>query len=171
METLITIDRKNYNLLSPRIIDNSVRAIIIKFGKIGMIYSKRYEFYCFPGGRVEKGESKIEALIRETKEEAGLTIKPESIKDFGIITEIRKDLFEDGIYERHDIYYNCDVEDILTEPQLTKQEVEAGYEFGFISIDEAINKNELELQFGKKYSEAETYILKLLKNQFNWNLN
>jgi 8-oxo-dGTP pyrophosphatase MutT (NUDIX family) len=165
MKTLITFDRKNYNFLSPRIIDNSMRAIITKYGKIGMVYSKRYEFYCFPGGRVEKGESKIEALIRETKEEAGLSIKPESIKEFGIITEIRKDLFIDGIYERHDFYYYCDVEDILIEPKLTKQEINAGYEFGFISIDDAITKNELELHFGGKFSEAETYVLKLLRNQ------
>ena len=30
----------------------------------------------FPGGRVEKGESLSEAIVRETKEETGLTVKP-----------------------------------------------------------------------------------------------
>lgn len=29
---------------------------------------------CFPGGRIEKGENHIEAAIRETKEEAGITL-------------------------------------------------------------------------------------------------
>ena len=45
----------------------------------------KYDFYEFPGGGIEKGESFNDALIRETKEDAGLIIKPKSIKKFGYV--------------------------------------------------------------------------------------
>ena len=31
--------------------------------------------YCFPGGHVEPGESVVDSVIREMKEETGLTVK------------------------------------------------------------------------------------------------
>lgn len=34
------------------------------------------EHYCFPGGKVEGGESIEEALAKEVKEETGLSLKP-----------------------------------------------------------------------------------------------
>jgi len=54
-----------------------VRAIIID-GK-SIILMKRVKqgitYWVFPGGEVEKGESKEEALVRECKEELGIDIK------------------------------------------------------------------------------------------------
>ena len=32
--------------------------------------------YCFPGGGIEEGESEEEALVRECREEIGVTLKP-----------------------------------------------------------------------------------------------
>ena len=39
-----------------------------------MVHSKIYNYYKFPGGGIDDGETKIDALIRETKEDTGLTI-------------------------------------------------------------------------------------------------
>ena len=166
MKILATYDRKNYELSLPRLIKNSTRAIIIVDKKVAMLYSSKYDFYCFPGGGIENGETHIDALVRETREEAGLTVKPQSVKEFGMITEIRKDIYVEGIYEQREFYYLCDIEDGILEQCLTQSEKEAGYQLSFVSFDEAISKNELELHIGKVYTEAETYVLKLLKNIF-----
>ncbi|MBU0963018.1 MAG: NUDIX domain-containing protein [Nanoarchaeota archaeon] len=53
------------------------RLIIIKENKILLIHriKPNRDYYVFPGGAVEKGETKEEAAIRETKEETNLDIK------------------------------------------------------------------------------------------------
>jgi len=131
--------------------------------KIALLYEVRNNMYVFPGGKIEKNETNIEALIRETKEEAGLTVKPESIIEYGIVTEIRKDIYVDGIFEQNDFFYICNVEDKTIEQKLTEHEKEIGYILKIVSIEKAISLNEVEITTGKKYSERETFILKSLK--------
>ena len=55
----------------------SSRAIIFKDNQVILIYRKRdnQEYYVFPGGKVEPGETLEEALIREWKEECGIIIE------------------------------------------------------------------------------------------------
>ena len=57
-----------------------VRAIIVKDGKIILIKRTKPNstYWVFPGGRVEAGETKQQALVREVKEELGLDI---AVKD------------------------------------------------------------------------------------------
>lgn len=56
----------------------SSRAIIFKDNKVVLIYRKKnnQEYYVFPGGKVEDGETNEECVIREIKEELGIDIKP-----------------------------------------------------------------------------------------------
>ena len=57
-----------------------VAAVIIKGGKVLMCRSKGNEhFYC-PGGKLEAGETEVQALIRECKEEISIDIIPDSIE-------------------------------------------------------------------------------------------
>ena len=72
MRLLFEIDLKNYDENGKAFRRPSARAIIIKDNKIYMVHSLVYDYYKFPGGGIESNESNIDALIRETKEEAGL---------------------------------------------------------------------------------------------------
>ena len=58
-------------------IRNRAAAIIVKDGKILLMHRTRngQEFYVFPGGGVEEGETNEEACAREISEETTLTIK------------------------------------------------------------------------------------------------
>jgi len=166
MKRLATYDREDYNPDLPRTTKQSARAIIMKDSRIALLYSTKYEFYCFPGGAIDENETLVEALIRETREEAGLIVKPGSIKEFGKILEIRKDLYIEDIFEQHEYYYTCDVEDAIVEQKLTQSEQESGYQLTFVLFDEAIKQNERGVHIEPKYTEAETYVLKLLKDEY-----
>ena len=81
MHLLFEIDTKDYpenGTVSRR---PSVRGIIIRAGKICMVHSLKYDYYKFPGGGIEPGETHEQALIREAREETGLILRPESIAE------------------------------------------------------------------------------------------
>lgn len=54
----------------------AVRAIIFKDSQLLVMYRNKYgsEYYTLVGGQVQEGESLEQALIREVKEETGLTL-------------------------------------------------------------------------------------------------
>ena len=54
-----------------------VSAVIIKKEKVLLIYriNKGRKYWVFPGGRVEKGETPKNAIIREVKEETNLDVE------------------------------------------------------------------------------------------------
>ena len=83
MERLFVIDLKDYDENWERSLRPTARAIIIKDDKLAMVYNQKYDFYAFPGGGIEEGEDFYHALIREVREEVGLIVKPETIKEFG----------------------------------------------------------------------------------------
>ena len=85
MRLLFEIDKKDYDPDGKVFVRPSSRAIIIINGKIAVIYSQKHKYYKIPGGGIEPGESKIDAMIREVKEEVGLTVIPESITEFGYV--------------------------------------------------------------------------------------
>ena len=167
MKVLLFNDRKDYDPTLPRHVRYSANSIITADEKIAMIYVAKHNFYAFPGGGVDDGETIINALIRETAEEAGLIIKPSSIIEFGKTVEIRKDRKVDGIYERHDHFYLCDVEDKSVKQRLSENEIEYGHQFVYVSIDEAITVNEAHIRQGYNWTEGIICVLNHLKNKNN----
>ena len=66
-----------------KIIDK-IALLYIKNGKILSSRSKGKDKYCFPGGKRENGETDIDTLVREIKEELSVDIVENSVKYYGI---------------------------------------------------------------------------------------
>ena len=109
MKRLLTMDLKDYSDDMPIFEKHTVRAVIMRDGRLAMQLSRRGE-YKIPGGGVEGSESHIATLEREVREETGLIIIPESVVEIGEILELRQDVFNQGTkYICHSYFYFCDV--------------------------------------------------------------
>ena len=140
MRELFTIDLKNYKENGTVGKRPSVRGIIIKGGKIAMMHSLKYDYYKLPGGGIEEGEELRDTLVREVKEESGLVVKKETIKEFGYVRRIEKGMFED-IFMQENYYFLCDVEDEVSSQELDDYEAEEGFTLEFVTPEQAINVN------------------------------
>ena len=142
MKLLFEIDKKDYDNNGKVFIRPSARAIIIKDNKIYMVHSLLYDYYKFPGGGIEKDESSIDAVIRETKEEAGLIIIKDSIKEYGYVHRKHKSIDPNyEIFDQYNYYYLCDVENNILKQNLDDYEKEEKYTLELIDPKIAINVN------------------------------
>ena len=142
MKLLFEIDKKNYDNDGKAFIRPSARAIIIKDNKIYMVHSLLYDYYKFPGGGIEKNESNIDALIRETKEEAGLIVIKDSIKEYGYVHRVQKaDEHSYSKFIQDNFYYICDVENKILEQQLDDYENFEKFTLELVDPKIAININ------------------------------
>lgn len=107
MRELFDIIKNNYDPNGKPFIRPSVRGIIIKDKKIAVVHSMMYDYYKFPGGGIDKGEDNISTLIREVKEEAGLEVIVDSIREYGHVLRKEKGHPED-IFIQDNYYYLCD---------------------------------------------------------------
>ena len=142
MRLLFEIDKKDYSQCTRTVIRNSARSIIIKNNKIAMIHSVKYDYYKFPGGGIENGEDPIDAMIRETREEAGLVVIPETIKEYGMVHRIQKgNLNEDECFIQDNYYYLCDALDGIYSQKLDDYEAEELFQLEYVDPYFAIKKN------------------------------
>jgi 8-oxo-dGTP pyrophosphatase MutT (NUDIX family) len=142
MKLLFEIDKKNYDNDGKAFIRPSARAIIIKDNKIYMVHSLVYDYYKFPGGGIENNESTIDALIRETKEEAGLIVIKDSIKEYGYVHRVQKaDEPSYSKFIQDNFYYICDVENKILEQQLDDYENFEKFTLELVDPKIAININ------------------------------
>lgn len=93
MGFLFEMDTKDYDPNGKPFVQPSVRGIIIRDGKVAMVHSLKYDYYKFPGGGMEPGESLEQALRREVAEEAGLQVT--SIREYGFVHRVQKRQKED----------------------------------------------------------------------------
>ncbi len=90
MRLLFESDKGDYSLYTHDFVRPSARTILIRDGRIAMVHSLKYDYYTFPGGGIEKGEYLVQAVIRETLEEAGLTVIPGSVQEYGLVRRVQK---------------------------------------------------------------------------------
>ncbi len=173
MRELFIIDKKNYDPQGTVGERPSVRGIILRNGQVAMMHSLKYDYYKLPGGGIEAGEKFEDTLVREVKEESGLVVKEESIKEFGYVRRIEKGRFED-IFIQDNYYYLCEVEDKNVEQELDEYEAEEQFILEFIDPKQAIETNEHANHFEKDeihtfrgMLERENKVLALLLNEDN----
>ena len=168
MRLLFEIDTKDYDPNGVAFIRHSARCIHIKNGLVAMVHSIKYDYYKFPGGGIEKAESREHAMIRETQEEAGLIVIPESVKEYGYVHRVQKSDHDDADYFVQDnYYYLCDVEEGVRSQHLDDYEADENFTLEYVEPDKAIfvNRN---IDHGPKEQimlEREARVLELLKEE------
>lgn len=142
MRLLFEIDKRDYDDCTRIFVRNSARSIIIRGKKVAMIHSLKYDYYKFPGGGIEGNESPVSAMIRETREEAGLVVKPETVKEYGYVHRIQKsDKVASECFIQDNYYYLCDVEDKTVSQCLDNYEATERYTLEFVEPAIVIQKN------------------------------
>lgn len=153
MRLLFEIDTKDYDRNGTVFERPSARGIIIKDGKIAMIHSLEFDYYKFPGGGMEAGEDSINALIREVREEAGLVVVPETVKEYGMVHRIQKGTVED-VFIQDNYYYLCEVETGIMSQRLDDYEAKERFTLEFVTPQQAVKANE-----ENKWEEADRNML------------
>ena len=142
MRLLFEMDKKDYAQCTHIFTRNSARSIIVRDGRVAMIHSLKYDYYKFPGGGIEEGENPVEAMIRETQEEAGLVVVPESIKEYGYVHRVQKsDVDPTECFVQDNYYYLCKAMDIVTPQHLDDYEAQESYRLEYVEPLAAISKN------------------------------
>ena len=169
MGRLFEIDLKDYNETDDVYRRPSARAIIIQGDKIALVYSKKEKYYKFPGGGIHGDEDKKEALMREVREEVGMIVIPESIREFGSVLRRQKnDRLENSIFEQENYYYFCDVKETLVDQELDDYENEAEFVLKVVDIDTAIAANDIyksDVNFNEIMIKRELRVLRLIKEK------
>ena len=140
MRQLFEIDMKDYEPDAPVFIRPSVRGIVIRDGKAGLVHSLKYNYYKFPGGGMESGEAHSETLIREVREESGLIVIPESIREYGMVHRVQKGKYGSTLVQDN-YYYFCDTYNEPESQRLDDYEAEAEFVLEFVDPVEAIHVN------------------------------
>ena len=171
MRRLFTIDLKDYGENYKIYRRPSARAVILRDGKLRMVYSPVEKYYKFPGGGIRDDEDRKDALIREVREETGLVVIPETIREYGsVLRRQNSDRDENTIFEQENYYYFCDVFDKNTEQDLDSYEKDLGFTLKDVDIDEAIRVNDeytSENAFNYHMIKRELKVLQLLKDEFS----
>lgn len=137
----LTIDLQNYPADAAVYRRTAVRGIIRRGDKFLLIYSQKYGDCKFAGGGVEQGETLTDTLIREVREEAGRDVIPDTVREALLVKERRMGARGDVVFmDSH--YYFCEVSDTVHPQQLVDYEREEGYEVVWLTLAEAIARNE-----------------------------
>jgi 8-oxo-dGTP pyrophosphatase MutT (NUDIX family) len=137
----IIYKKDNLDLSQKTFQRKAVRGVILQGKKLLMLYSNKYGDYAFPGGGMEKGESRIEALKREIREECGVKISSE-IELMGQIIEYNNDPPEGyEIFKMTSYYYITEIEVELGSLDLEYYELELDLENQWIDVNKAIANN------------------------------
>lgn len=165
MRLLFDLDLRDYAHCTHTYVRDSARSIIIRGGQIAMVHSLKYGYYKFPGGGIEAGEDPVEAMIRETREESGLVVLPDTVQEYGYVHRIQQsDEDETECFIQDNYYYLCQAEETPTAQNLDAYEADECYTLEFVLPALAIQQNRRETQgpYDQIMLEREARVLELL---------
>jgi len=111
---------------------NAVRAVLFDSNRnIPLLFVSKYNYHKLPGGGIESGENKSEALIREVREEVGAQINIK--EEIGKVVEIRSK------FNLKQISY-CYYGDVISvgRSHLEQSEIDEGFQLVWLRLDSAI---------------------------------
>jgi 8-oxo-dGTP pyrophosphatase MutT (NUDIX family) len=123
------------------VMKTTIRGIAVKDGKVLIVPLSNgiAGEYNYPGGRIEKGENHIDALIREFKEETGFDVKPVKLLD--VYTIFYKSFREDRTDHITMILYLVEIIDgDLCSQSLTDEEKSYTRKAEFVTPEELKSK-------------------------------
>ena len=170
MRCLFEIDLKDYEGCTKVFRRPSARAVILKGDKIALVYATEEKYYKFPGGGIHEDEDKKEALIREVREETGLNVIPESIREYGsVLRKQKSEKADNTVFEQENYYYLCETEGTQGAQDLDEYEKDAGFMLVYADIDEAIKTNGLftsDSKVDEIMIDRERRVLEMIKEEF-----
>ena len=172
MRLLFDMDKKDYDPDGTKFFRPSVRGIIMRGGTLALVHSLKYDYYKFPGGGIDEGETHTDTLVREVREETGLNVLPESVREYGYVYRAQKGQTED-IFVQENFYYFCEVSETLSELSLDGYEAEEGFTLEFVAPRYAAEVNRTH-KHGEKdgigrfavMNERDTRVLEMLADEF-----
>lgn len=166
--------RNNHNLTEDDIHKSAkIVKVIISNSKDEILLAYSYNNYQFPGGHVDEGETLIETLNRETKEETGIELNIDSLEPFACNLGYYKDFPEKGINRKREIYFyqvQTDQEPDLSKTEYTQNEIDGNFELRYIplsQVEQVIEENAKNYGDKRAISKEIIEIIKIFKENFN----
>ena len=120
-----------FSVRTPR---EAARAVLLDDdGKMALLFITKYGFYSLPGGGIERGETRLDALRREMREETGCMIEDDPI-ELGCVYENR---YRFNCTQRS-YYYLARVKGRKGTPNLTTNEQRDGTRLGWTTPRKAL---------------------------------
>jgi 8-oxo-dGTP pyrophosphatase MutT (NUDIX family) len=166
MQILTEIHRgKEINTNGRTVHRTAVRAVILHGRDLLMVLSSAVGDYKFPGGGVDLGESHMQALARELREECGASLLSVD-GELGAVIEYNFAKEKDfDVFKMTSHYYLCQAEDGFCAQKLDDYERDLGFKPVWVDIDEAISTNRslLDSQTPPDWLRREIFILEYIK--------
>lgn len=131
----------NHKNLSPEDITETVtrtKALIVN-SKNEVLLGYCEKTYQFPGGHLEEGETLLDCLKREVKEETGIELNIAEANSFFVIRYYNKDWPAEGVNRCSEIYFyevNTDEKYNLENTNYDERERINNFELRYISLDD-----------------------------------